>query len=166
MCGHQRLYFSFFYFVLNKHNRKRWKLLHGQRPHIQTGSSREGSNSLSAAMSLPGCKTGTPAHAALPEAKQATVLMGGEASHEARCSLSSSQVAPLAGGEATTLPGELFACSLPAADAAAAHPQGNGLGGHSCKRNGTAHPPGQLLTVQQQQSEIVAAVFAGILQHA
>lgn len=122
MCEHQRLYFSFFYFVLNKHNRKIWKLLPGQRPHIQTGSSREASNSLSAAMSLPGCKTGTPAHAALPEAKQATVLMGKEAPHEARCSLSSSQVAPLAGGEATTLPGELFACSLPAADAAAAHP--------------------------------------------
>lgn len=115
-----------YYFALNNHSSKRWKLLPGQRPHTQTGSSKEGLNSLSAATSPLGCKTGTPAHAALPEAKGATALTGAEVAHKTRCNLSSSQVADLAGEEATVLPAELFSCSLPAADAAAARPQGQG----------------------------------------
>ena len=70
--------FVLFCLVRINSSSQRQKLLPGLRPRTLTGSSRAGSSSPSAATSPQGCKTGTPAHAALPEKRGATGLAGGE----------------------------------------------------------------------------------------
>lgn len=85
--------FLLFCLVWINSSSQRQKLLPGLRPHTPTGSSRAGSSSPSAATSPQRCKTGTPAHAALPETKGAIGLAGGEPEHREAswCNFPSSQ---------------------------------------------------------------------------
>lgn len=70
--------FVLFCLVQTNNSSQRQKLLPGLRPRTLRGSSRAGLSSPSAATSPQGCKTGTPAHAALPETERAIGLAGGE----------------------------------------------------------------------------------------